>query len=323
MSCLPPRNHNNIQFATDFTARAIAVPACPRCKAAIYPSPNVMRYKSALQRALGAVRRAQRRAEEGAQLIAADLEAARANVALLKGAASSKVPQSLSGLLAALEGTLAFEKRVRNQSDALRRKWGGGSRDGGDTKRPSNKEIHLQLSLALCSRIAALAMVLRAMERPPRRLSARIVPIALNEGMRAFAELPPTASREALELCIRETFLKVLRAEMPQRFYLSIPSPDAPLSELSLAVASVRAPMLSAEEKASIMKALTANGVSPRGAFRECSCGYIYAIGECGQPMVIGRCPECGTRIGGRDHQDVVGVRHTNVIDGTLYRRRM
>ena len=31
--------------------------------------------------------------------------------------------------------------------------------------------------------------------------------------------------------------------------------------------------------------------------------GHIYAIGECGQAMEEGRCPECQARIGGSNHQ--------------------
>ncbi|KAF1948505.1 hypothetical protein CC80DRAFT_431428 [Byssothecium circinans] len=39
-----------------------------------------------------------------------------------------------------------------------------------------------------------------------------------------------------------------------------------------------------------------------------CENGHSFAIGECGMPMPIARCPECGARIGGRNHQFVSGV---------------
>ena len=35
----------------------------------------------------------------------------------------------------------------------------------------------------------------------------------------------------------------------------------------------------------------------------QCPNGHAYTIGECGLAMVESICPECGERIGGRDHQ--------------------
>jgi len=34
-----------------------------------------------------------------------------------------------------------------------------------------------------------------------------------------------------------------------------------------------------------------------------CPNGHMYAVGECRLPMQIASCPECGARIGGRDHR--------------------
>ena len=39
-----------------------------------------------------------------------------------------------------------------------------------------------------------------------------------------------------------------------------------------------------------------------------CSCGHIYGIGECGQPMQARACPECGKLIGGTHHQWAHGM---------------
>lgn len=33
-----------------------------------------------------------------------------------------------------------------------------------------------------------------------------------------------------------------------------------------------------------------------------------FAIGECGMPMQLARCPECGAPIGGTNHREVAGV---------------
>ncbi len=34
-----------------------------------------------------------------------------------------------------------------------------------------------------------------------------------------------------------------------------------------------------------------------------CPNGHAYTIGECGLAMVESRCPECGEKIGGKDHK--------------------
>ena len=34
----------------------------------------------------------------------------------------------------------------------------------------------------------------------------------------------------------------------------------------------------------------------------QCPNGHAYVIGECGLAMIESRCPECGEKIGGRDH---------------------
>ena len=41
----------------------------------------------------------------------------------------------------------------------------------------------------------------------------------------------------------------------------------------------------------------------------ECPNGHPYSIGECGKPMQLSKCSECGVEIGGRDHSNVPGVR--------------
>ncbi|KAK4466113.1 hypothetical protein QBC42DRAFT_293724 [Cladorrhinum samala] len=44
------------------------------------------------------------------------------------------------------------------------------------------------------------------------------------------------------------------------------------------------------------------------GHWYNCENGHPFAIGECGMPMEEARCPECGARIGGQNHQAVAGV---------------
>ncbi|KAE8442625.1 hypothetical protein EG329_002982 [Mollisiaceae sp. DMI_Dod_QoI] len=39
-----------------------------------------------------------------------------------------------------------------------------------------------------------------------------------------------------------------------------------------------------------------------------CENGHPFAIGECGMPMELARCPECGASVGGQNHTAVGGV---------------
>jgi len=41
----------------------------------------------------------------------------------------------------------------------------------------------------------------------------------------------------------------------------------------------------------------------------------MFTIGECGMPMMLARCPECGAQIGGHDHEAVGGVRRAEAIE--------
>ncbi|KAK3256804.1 hypothetical protein CYMTET_34083, partial [Cymbomonas tetramitiformis] len=57
----------------------------------------------------------------------------------------------------------------------------------------------------------------------------------------------------------------------------------------------------------------------------KCPKGHMYAVGECGGPMQLGRCPECKTVIGGVDHESAAGnsrVSH-DVTASSLMRRAM
>lgn len=47
---------------------------------------------------------------------------------------------------------------------------------------------------------------------------------------------------------------------------------------------------------------LTGQGFTGTGHFFQCPNGHVYVIGECGGAMQTSRCPECGARIGGSQH---------------------
>jgi hypothetical protein len=51
----------------------------------------------------------------------------------------------------------------------------------------------------------------------------------------------------------------------------------------------------------------------------ECVCGYQFMIGECGRPMEISKCPECGRDIGGRDHAATGNTKEQDEHDRSPY----
>ncbi|KAK0710442.1 hypothetical protein B0T21DRAFT_77739 [Apiosordaria backusii] len=65
------------------------------------------------------------------------------------------------------------------------------------------------------------------------------------------------------------------------------------------------------EEIEAIKQAMVSGrgGISTHsGHWYNCENGHPFAIGECGMPMEMARCPECGARIGGTNHEFVGGV---------------
>ena len=53
----------------------------------------------------------------------------------------------------------------------------------------------------------------------------------------------------------------------------------------------------------------------------KCPKGHIYLIGECGRPMEESKCPDCGSKIGGRNHNLVrnnVQVNFDNIRKNNL-----
>ncbi|KAJ4263476.1 hypothetical protein NW762_006295 [Fusarium torreyae] len=65
------------------------------------------------------------------------------------------------------------------------------------------------------------------------------------------------------------------------------------------------------EELASIKSAMVSGSggmATNSGHWYNCLNGHPFAIGECGMPMEVARCPECGAPIGGTQHMPVDGV---------------
>ncbi|XP_049773523.1 NFX1-type zinc finger-containing protein 1-like [Schistocerca cancellata] len=57
-------------------------------------------------------------------------------------------------------------------------------------------------------------------------------------------------------------------------------------------------------------------GLTP-GHWYKCPNGHYYAIGECGGAMEVGKCPDCGARIGGSSHRLLDDNRHAGELDGS------
>jgi AAA domain len=69
---------------------------------------------------------------------------------------------------------------------------------------------------------------------------------------------------------------------------------------------------VSNEEKAAVFAAM-AQDFRGTGHWYYCSNNHLFSIGGCGAPMETSQCPQCGSPIGGHDHQFVNGV--TSAMD--------
>ncbi|KAK6501312.1 hypothetical protein TWF481_009153 [Arthrobotrys musiformis] len=65
---------------------------------------------------------------------------------------------------------------------------------------------------------------------------------------------------------------------------------------------------VTSDEEVMIVRAM-AQDLSGSGHWYYCVNGHPFAIGDCGMPMQSARCPECGERIGGQNHDLAEGVR--------------
>ncbi|KAG6009649.1 hypothetical protein E4U21_001713 [Claviceps maximensis] len=62
------------------------------------------------------------------------------------------------------------------------------------------------------------------------------------------------------------------------------------------------------EELRAAFNAMSRELGSDTGHWYTCANGHYFTIGECGRPMEQSRCPDCGARIGGQNHNMVDGV---------------
>ncbi|KAL1846495.1 hypothetical protein VTK73DRAFT_279 [Phialemonium thermophilum] len=51
------------------------------------------------------------------------------------------------------------------------------------------------------------------------------------------------------------------------------------------------------------------------GHWYECENGHLFVVGECGMPMELARCHECGRPVGGQNHDPAHGVRRAHELE--------
>ena len=74
--------------------------------------------------------------------------------------------------------------------------------------------------------------------------------------------------------------------------------------------------MLPAEMKA-VFDAMSRE-FSGTGHWYRCANGHLFTIGECGMPMELARCPQCGAPIGGQGHRAVGGVTNARDLEAQM-----
>ncbi|RPA78403.1 hypothetical protein BJ508DRAFT_228237 [Ascobolus immersus RN42] len=56
------------------------------------------------------------------------------------------------------------------------------------------------------------------------------------------------------------------------------------------------------------------------GHWYRCENGHPFTIGECGMPMQLARCPECGAQVGGQNHTAVDGITRDTEMESAFAR---
>ncbi|XP_045518315.1 NFX1-type zinc finger-containing protein 1-like [Pieris brassicae] len=69
------------------------------------------------------------------------------------------------------------------------------------------------------------------------------------------------------------------------------------------------------QERTMIVKAIGLKA----GHWFKCPNGHFYCIGECGGAMVVGKCPDCGTAVGGTSHTLLPSNSHAKEMDDSKF----
>ncbi|BCS21108.1 uncharacterized protein APUU_21540A [Aspergillus puulaauensis] len=71
---------------------------------------------------------------------------------------------------------------------------------------------------------------------------------------------------------------------------------------------------VTAEERREVYEAMAVQ-FQGTGHWYYCRNNHPFTVGECGMPMEEARCPQCGERVGGHDHEPVAGVQRAQDME--------
>lgn len=302
---------NHIRLSTDFRQTNINPPSCPRCKRIIRYFDGVKRYKGHLNKARKVIQAAKIRVVDMTKELQQQLGSAEVKLKKLTEACTKRQRffENVPSLVEAIKQTEKLRARIKKISN-------------------------LQLTASLCQKVFLLDLIFNVtanIDRPPHATSdGHSGNAIMNEGIKQLATSTSNASKNEMNQLVLDTLVEVIesRDDPYGRHFDSVSSyknktspTDDDLLRIARILVDSRPYGLTDDENRSIMTVLTnlepMERIEKAGAFRECVCGYIYVIGNCGGAMEIATCPECGHAIGGQEHRDVDGVRHTGVIDGS------
>lgn len=126
--------------------------------------------------------------------------------------------------------------------------------------------------------------------------------------------------RAAEDICnaqtsIHQRNMQRLQQERPDLGGQTIPSWIASVQAQALKVRRMLREKLSNAEMSMVYEAMKRDIGNSAGHWYRCANGHPFTVGECGLPMQLARCPECGAGIGGTSHKPTDGVSRANDID--------
>jgi hypothetical protein len=120
-----------------------------------------------------------------------------------------------------------------------------------------------------------------------------------------------------LDTCAQRTKSKVNQRIHHERTEISENSAQDTMQLLADEAAEVQRMLresISSSEMGMVVRAM-AQEFTGTGHWYRCANGHLFTVGECGMPMELARCPECGAGVGGQHHQATAGVTHARDIE--------
>ncbi|SMR53254.1 unnamed protein product [Zymoseptoria tritici ST99CH_1E4] len=102
-----------------------------------------------------------------------------------------------------------------------------------------------------------------------------------------------------------------------QQAKLAAGTEEHPMQRILDEVAEVRKMMregISSSEMRMVVAAMAKTWLGT-GHWYRCENSHPFTVGECGMPMQLAKCPECGAGVGGEHHRSTAGVTHARDIE--------